>query len=151
MYFPASDIVSTSLTNGHMTESTETLLAVLINRDESKMKIISSGSGVTLTSGDVLSFLECIFASCQASGMFSNSNGKYDVLLEAKNVNIYYITFQGRFSFSFSLLSHVISKQRSQTYYSCLKIIFCRKLDESSIKFLMILLHLLCTCWSYLG
>lgn len=85
-----------------MTESTETLLAVLINRDESKMKIISSGSGVTLTSGDVLSFLECIFASCQASGMFSNSNGKYDVLLEAKNVNIYYITFQGRFSFSFS-------------------------------------------------
>lgn len=92
------------------------LLAVLINRDESKMKIISSGNGATLTSGDVLSFLECIFASCQASGMFSNSNGKYDVLLEAKNVNIYYITFQCRFSFSFSLLSHVISKQRSQTY-----------------------------------
>lgn len=50
----AADIVSTSfIDQNQMTENTETLLVVLINNDENKMKIISK-PGVTLLNGDVL-------------------------------------------------------------------------------------------------
>lgn len=79
-----------------MTESTETFLAVLINRDGSKMKIISKPGMTPMEM--CCNFCSVVLLAVKLLACSVTVMAK-DVLLEAKKVNIYYITFQGKFPF----------------------------------------------------